>query len=245
MALNEHSLQRNYYRDTATRYDQMHVSEHDEHHFALSFIVGMFDFLGIRSVLDVGSGTGRAISFIKQKRPDVYAIGIEPVEELRMVGYRKGLSIDELLDGDGANLPFGDNEFDMVCEFGVLHHVQQPGAVVSEMLRVANKAVFISDNNIYGDSSSTSRILKQILQKLSLWKAAIFFKTKGKGYMSTEIDGIAYYYSVFDSFNQIKAACSSVHFINTNIWTGADKDLYRTATHIGLLGRLSTNNNQR
>lgn len=238
MSLNDQMLQRKYYKDTATRYDEMHLSENDEHYFALNFIVGMFDFLGVKSVLDVGSGTGRAISFIKKKRPDIRITGIEPVKELRIVGYEKGLTKDELIDGDGSDLPFSDNEFDLVCEFGILHHIKEPSAVVSEMLRVANRAVFISDTNIYGDPSPISRIFKQILQKLLLWKLAVFFKTKGKGYMNTDIDGISYYYSVFDSFDQIKAACSSVHFINTNIWTGADMNLYRTATHIGLLGKI-------
>ena len=66
----------------------------------------------------------------------------------------------------------------------------------------------------------------------------MFIRTKGRGYVETDADGIAYYYSVFDSFDQVKAASASVHLVNTNIWHKSGKDLFRTATHIGLLARL-------
>lgn len=238
MLNSEEQLQEKYYMDTALKYDEMHVSKKDEHFFALSFMVGMLDYLGVKSVLDVGSGTGRAILFLKEKRPDIYIVGIEPVKELRTVGFEKGITKNELIDGDGSDLRFKDGEFDLVCEFGVLHHIKHPKTVVSEILRVANKAVFISDSNIYGDGSIFSRMLKQILKAFYLWKVAVFFKTRGKGYIQSDDDGISYYYSVFDSYNQIKKACSSVHFINTNIWTGAKINLYRTTNCIGLLGIL-------
>jgi Methylase involved in ubiquinone/menaquinone biosynthesis len=231
-------LQTSYYKNTAEKYDEMHVDHKDEHTFALSFMLGMFDFLGVKSVLDIGSGTGRALSFIKERRPDIRVVGIEPVDALREIGYKKGLGKDELIDGDGLNLQFKDGEFDLVCEFGVLHHVPQPNAVIEEMLRVGRKAIFISDNNIYGDPSPAARLLKQAIQMLGLWKLSTFVRTRGKGYTDTEIDGIAYYYSVFDSFDLIKAASSSVHYVNPNIWTGAGENLYRTATHIALLGIL-------
>lgn len=238
MPLNERMAQQGYYRDTAENYDKMHLAHNDEHYFALNFILGMFDFLDVKSVLDIGSGTGRAIEFIKNKRPDITIVGIEPVDELREVGYSKGLSREELIGGNGASLPYDDNEFDLVTEFSVLHHVRRPESVVAEMLRVANKAIFISDDNIWGDSSLAVRFIKASLQKLRLWKLSVFFKTRGKGYTDTEIDGISYYYSVFDSFRQIQGACSSVHYINTNIRTGLNENLYRSATHVGLLGML-------
>ena len=50
-----------YYAETASIYDSMHVDEKDEHFFALSFLVGAIDYLDIKSVLDIGSGTGRVI----------------------------------------------------------------------------------------------------------------------------------------------------------------------------------------
>lgn len=229
-------MQKDYYKTSALSYDEMHLSSKDEHYFSLHFILGMLDFLEVKSILDVGSGTGRALNFIKQERPDITIVGVEPVKELREIGYEKGLSKDELVDGDGSSLIYADGEFDLVCEFGMLHHVKNPVPVVNEMLRVSRKAIFISDYNIYGDGSFAGRLSKQIFKALGLWKIAAFLKTKGKGYIQSEIDGIAYYYSVFDSFHQINNSCSSVHYVNTNIQTGASMNLYRSASHIGLLG---------
>jgi len=51
-------LQREYYRRTAERYDSWHLND-PEHAFALAFMTSMINFLGVRSVLDVGTGTGR------------------------------------------------------------------------------------------------------------------------------------------------------------------------------------------
>lgn len=244
ISLNDIDLQRQYYQDTSAQYDNMHITRNDEHFFALSFMVGMLDFLNVKSILDIGAGTGRAIQYIKQQRPEISIIGIEPSLELREIGYNKGIKRTELIDGNGSSIEFENKSFDMVCEFGVLHHVRQPDVVVSEMLRVADKAIFISDTNIYGDSRLLSRISKQVIKALGLWKIAFYLRTKGKGYLQTEEDGISYYYSVFDSFKQIKADCSSTHFINTNIWTGGNINLYRSASHIGLLG-IKTLNKQK
>src|SRR5271156_5254098 len=129
--------QRQYYAETAVQYEAMHVGEKDEHSFALSFLAGLLDYLEVKSVLDVGSGTGRAIQYLKRRRPDVRVVGIEPVKELRDIGHSQGLSKDELIDGDATRLPFETGEFDLVCEFAVLHHLRKPELAVAEMLRVA------------------------------------------------------------------------------------------------------------
>jgi tRNA1(Val) A37 N6-methylase TrmN6 len=94
---NEIQMQKLYYAETARQYNSMHVDERDEHFFALSFLVAAIDYLQVRSILDIGSGTGRAILYIKRHRPDVRVVGIEPVKELREIGYNNGLSEEELL----------------------------------------------------------------------------------------------------------------------------------------------------
>ena len=85
--MEEIAIQRRYYAETAARYDAMHLRENDEHFFALSFLVAAINYLQIRSVLDIGSGTGRAISHIKRTCPELRIVGIEPVQELRKIGH--------------------------------------------------------------------------------------------------------------------------------------------------------------
>lgn len=231
--MNEIEIQRRYCAESASKYDSMHLEEQDEHFFALSFLIGAIGFLDIRSVLDIGSGTGRAIHFLKKQCPQLRIVGIEPVAELREIGYSKGLSRDELIDGDALNLAFDEKEFDVVCEFGVLHHIKKPELAVAEMLRVSSKAIFISDSNNFGQGSATARSVKHALNWLRLWKLADLIKTRGKGYSISEGDGLAYSYSVFNNYAQIREQCKSVHLLNTR---DGFINPYKTAGHVALLG---------
>ncbi len=231
---NEVEIQRQYYAKTSEQYDSMHLGENDEHYFALAFLAAILDYLKIKSVLDVGAGTGRAITYLKQAKPNLIVVGIEPSDALREIGYAKGLSKEELINGDATHINFEDGAFDLVCEFAVLHHIKNPELAVSEMLRVAGKAIFISDSNNFGQGSALVRIVKQLLNSMGLWKIADLIKTKGKGYTLSEGDGLFYSYSVFDNYRQIKEKCERIHLLNT---TDSHFNLYRSASHVVLLGR--------
>jgi ubiquinone/menaquinone biosynthesis C-methylase UbiE len=229
----ELDIQRRYYGETANKYDSLHVDVKDNHYFALCLMLGSLDFLDVESILEIGSGTGRSILHAREKRPDLVIKGIEPVRELREIAYKKGLSSTELIEGDALQLEFDDNQFDLVCSFGVLHHIKTPDLAVKEMLRVAKKAIFISDCNNFGQGSFIARSIKQAINSLGLWPVADFIKTKGKGYTISEGDGLAYSYSIFNNYQQIRQQCKSVHILNTSPGT---IDPYKTADHIALLG---------
>lgn len=231
-------LQRAYYARTAKEYDDMHVREDDEHGFALSFLIAAAGQLRINSVLDVGCGTGRGLLRIKDALPGVTVVGVEPSAELREVGHAKGLSEAELIDGDARKLAFGDESVDLVCEFGALHHIPVSSKAVAEMLRVARKAVFISDSNNFGQGGKLARLAKQAINAAGMWPVVDWIKTRGKGYSFDDGDGIFYSYSVFNDYKQIAKACKSVHFLNT---TSGGPNLYRTATHVAVLGIKNSN----
>lgn len=228
MTPSERELQAAYYRDTAERYDTLHVAEGDEHHVALGFLLGWMSYLGCRSLLDVGSGTGRALAFVNARRPDLRVVGLEPSAELRAVGHRNGLSPEQLVPGDAYRLPYGDGSFDVVCEFGVLHHLAEPRRALAEMLRVARVGVLVSDDN----HLATGRA-KRWLAAAGLWNWAYRLRTGGKGYRITEGDGLAYPYSVFDDLDLFDRACRAVHCMNTR---GHGPDLRAGATHVALFG---------
>jgi hypothetical protein len=100
------------------------------------------------------------------------------------------------------------------------------------MLRVARKAIFISDSNNFGQGSLISRAIKQSINALGLWPVANFLKTRGQGYLITEGDGLAYSYSVFNNYKQIRQVCKSVHLLNLS---PGGVSMYRTADSIALL----------
>jgi ubiquinone/menaquinone biosynthesis C-methylase UbiE len=229
----EISLQRKYYADTAAKYDAMQISEQDEHQFALAILSAMIEYHGIRSVLDVGSGTGRALRYLKARHPGVRFVGVEPVEALRKVGHAAGLSSDELRDGDVNALQAAAGEFDLVCEFAVLHHVPKPSQAVGEMLRVARKAIFISDANNFGQGGKFSRFIKQLINSLGLWSAFNYLRTRGRRYNISEGDGLFYSYSVYNNYAQLRRSCRRLHQFNT---VDAARSLYRSSPHVAILG---------
>jgi ubiquinone/menaquinone biosynthesis C-methylase UbiE len=195
-------IQSKYYSDTAARYEEMHAHEGAGDALLKEFVASILRMTSARSVLDVGTATGRGLQDLKQAIPNGLVCGIEPVAALVQEAVRNGNNAGTpVIQGSGMALPFPDASFDVVCEFAVLHHVPNPNAVVREMLRVARKAVLISDSNRFGQGSFAARILKLGLYKSRLWGAYNFLRTAGKGYRITEGDGLAYSYSVYDSFD--------------------------------------------
>jgi ubiquinone/menaquinone biosynthesis C-methylase UbiE len=228
----EELLQRSYYASTASVYDGMHISAKDEHSLALAILAALVKFHHFDSVLDVGSGTGRALLELAEQCPGTRCLGVEPVAELREVGYSKGLSNQVLLEGRGDKLPFGDNSFDVVCEFAVLHHVPQSRLVISEMCRVARRMVFISDCNFVAQGSFVSRYVKRILFGLKLWPTVKWIQTLGKGYSVSEDDGVQYSYSAFQDINYLRSFWRQVCVMPTKGESGNNGSSLLHAPHL-------------
>lgn len=208
--------QAEYYTRTASLYDTMHVKADDEHFRALAYISSFLPQLQVSSTLDVGCGTGRGISYLIEKHPGMDVHALEPVQALIDEAIsRNPVLTDRIVRGRGDALPFADQSFDAVCELGVLHHVQDPNRVVAEMLRVARKAIFLSDSNRFGQGPFPARLLKLFLHRLGLWPVANFIKTKGKGYTWSEGDGLGYSYSVFDSLRLLARWADRIILIPT------------------------------
>jgi SAM-dependent methyltransferase len=203
--------QRRYYTETASRYDAMHAHEAVDDDPGMQILISALRSLKVRSLLDVGSATGRGLPRLAEGLSDALICGVEPVEALVRQGISSGVNKGlPLLLASGDALPFPDKSFDAVCEFGILHHVPDPARVVQEMLRVARKAVVNSDANRFGQGPMPLRILKLLLCKLSLWNGFDFLRTRGKGYQVSEGDGVFYSYSVYDNLKQIHHWAESV-----------------------------------
>jgi ubiquinone/menaquinone biosynthesis C-methylase UbiE len=226
--------QRQYYSETAEDYDTRHLLTPGEHSLALGWLSALIRANGFGGVLDVGCGTGRCLRFLKREGLQIALKGIEPVEALRDVGMRKGLSAGEIIDGDALALPFADGSIDLVCSFGVLHHVPDHEKAVAEMCRVARKAVFISDSNNFGQGSATARAIKQGLRALGLWPMVKFVQTKGKVYQFSEEDGIYFSYSVLDDTPVLRRRFSELYFMGTH---SSGPNLYRTASHLAVFAQ--------
>lgn len=214
MAKAAEEWQAKYYERTVSAYDEMHNSDGEhEHNRALRYIDSLSNVFGLASFVDVGAGTGRGVSFFHRRGKQV--AGVEPVAAMIEKAEADGLPRGLIRQGSGYELPFSKDSFDAVFECGVLHHVADPARVVSEMARVAKRAVFLSDSNRFGQGRYSARLLKLALYKSGLWSTARRIQTGGKMYTISEGDGLAYSYSVYDSYRQLAAMAEQIWLIPT------------------------------
>ena len=209
-------IQRDFYAATAERYDEMHVEAGDEHYRALELISALTDGYGYRSILDVGTGTGRGVKHFINRHDGLDVRGVEPVRAMIEAAERNGVPAGRISEGRGDNLSFEDGSFDAVCELGVLHHVPDPNAIVTEMMRVARRAVFLSDSNRFANGGPVRRRLKYLLYRAGLWPAVYRMATSGRGYHLNPGDGgVAYSYSVYDSLALLHEWADRVFIVPT------------------------------
>ena len=225
--------QRRYYATIASSYDNTFAFDsEDEHFIACAILTGLIQHYNFDSLLDVGCGTGRAIKYLKKSSPALRTQGVEPVLEMRNAAYASGIPHDQIVAGDAMALPFSDSHFDCCTSFGVLHHVLSPERSIAEMFRVAKRAVFISDHNIYGMGSPLTRGLKQVFRDLRLRWLLSRLMTGGKGFHDTDWDGVFYPFSLLDHLQLIRSMASKIYLFPTR---NAGVNIYRQTSHLALL----------
>lgn len=217
-----------YYEKTGDSYDEAHLNE-VEHVVALATLSGYTQFYNVKSLLDVGAGTGRVIRHFKEKGLQTEVRGIEPSAKLRSIAEQNGVEIGEIVDGDALSLPFENDSFDVVCSFGVLHHIKDANAAIQEMCRVAKNGVFVSDLNNLGCGSLAQRVIANTLYSLKLWRLFQFLKNGFKTEKYSEGDGIHYSFSYLDVMKNVRKKFPQVYFQNTK---GKSHHLRFSASHV-------------
>lgn len=90
------------------------------------------------SVLDLGCGDGQVALAVMRRRPELKFEGVDvlirPVTHIPVRLY------------DGKRLPFEDKSVDHVTIVDVLHHTDDPAAVLAEAGRVARRSVVVKDH---------------------------------------------------------------------------------------------------
>jgi SAM-dependent methyltransferase len=90
------------------------------------------------SVLDVGTGDGRIAALVSAADPTLRIEGIDV-----LVRERTHVPVRAF---DGTTLPCPDRSVDVVTFVDVLHHADNPGALLGEAARVARRAVVVKDH---------------------------------------------------------------------------------------------------
>lgn len=86
-----------------------------------------------KKVLDVGCGTGTFSSIMQESAADTYAIDLsrKSIKYVNQTYPKINAST-----GDALDLPYADNEFDVVLSMGVLHHTENTKKGFRECIRV-------------------------------------------------------------------------------------------------------------
>lgn len=99
--------------------------------------IARFDDAAGKDVLEVGIGL--ATDFVRFVRAGARATGID-LTEAAVAAARERLEQEgleaEVLVADAESLPFGDESFDVVYSYGVLHHTPDPARALREVHRV-------------------------------------------------------------------------------------------------------------
>jgi SAM-dependent methyltransferase len=90
------------------------------------------------TLLDVGCGDGHVAHRIATIRADITVRGVDV-----LVRQHTRIPVDKF---DGKHLPAADQSVDVVMVVDVLHHTDDPAALLAEAARVARKAVVIKDH---------------------------------------------------------------------------------------------------
>jgi SAM-dependent methyltransferase len=99
-------------------------------------------------VLDVGCGDGQIGDLVRTRRPDVEVAGID-------IAARPTTRIP-VTEFDGLTIPLEDDGMDVVMLVDVLHHAEEPAALLGEAARVARRAVVLKDVTPLGPLSDAT-----------------------------------------------------------------------------------------
>lgn len=109
-----------------------------DHAWSLLFEIGR-NIVG-DSVLDVGCGTGVALSILKALFPWRTCRGIEPSADATSIWNARGIEVDV---GSATHLPYSDDSWESVYSSHVLEHIDDDRAAASEIIRVARRRAII------------------------------------------------------------------------------------------------------
>lgn len=85
-------------------------------------------------VLDLGCGRGFGLAGLRRLAPHASFIGVD--HDLDALGFAAAQRAGSICAGDACALPFHDESFDVVFDFGTSYHVDDPPSSLAEVQRV-------------------------------------------------------------------------------------------------------------
>ncbi|MCW4049113.1 MAG: class I SAM-dependent methyltransferase [Candidatus Bathyarchaeota archaeon] len=112
-------------------------------------LLTQIDLSNVKNVLEIGCGVGVLSSYLADKYSwSVTGIDIDS-EQIEIA--RRDQAENEYLkfvEADATNLPYGDDDFDLVLSFDVLHHIPDWVGAIGEIYRVLKPDGFYVLNDL-------------------------------------------------------------------------------------------------
>lgn len=127
--------------EDAREYDTMNHSAVNAQ-FVTDLLAHLVDFHV--KVLDLGAGTAQIPIELARRASHIHVTAVDAAAAMLAIG-RANIAVASLTEridpilADAKQLPFADDFFHVVVSNSIVHHIAEPAAVVSEMIRVARR----------------------------------------------------------------------------------------------------------
>lgn len=123
------------YERQATQYDRRFAGYIDH---TLGVALEMLQLRGTEKILDVACGTGELERRVTRAFPQMHMVGFDLSDAMLAEAKNKLAAFPNVQwqQGDSRQLPFPDNQFDIVISCSALHYMRDPQIVMREFARV-------------------------------------------------------------------------------------------------------------
>ncbi|MBZ8181868.1 class I SAM-dependent methyltransferase [Oscillatoria salina] len=146
-------------------------------------------------VLDVGTGTARIPILACQKRPEWQLIGIDLAQSMLNIGIdyvaTAGLQSQiSLAKIDAKNIPYNDQEFDLVMSNSLVHHLPDPLPFLREVKRVVKSkgAILFRDLLRPESEEKLEKMVAQIGKKYDEQQKKLFRDSLHAAFTLSEVE---------------------------------------------------------
>jgi len=133
----------------------------------LQWLMGLFP--GVRTVLEIGCGTGHFTRWLRDE--GFQAVGLDI--SAAMLAQAQALDTPPLVRGDAHRLPFADGAVDLAVLITTLEFLARPQEALAEALRVARRGLVLGVLNLWSPLGLARRIAG--LFRPSVYRAAHFY----------------------------------------------------------------------
>jgi ArsR family transcriptional regulator len=133
-----------FFETVASDWDTMRLAYYDER--VIETMADAIDIDDSQTIVDIGTGTGFIAAGLAPRAARVLALDHSPamLDVARENLAQLGIENVELREGDLGRLPLEDDSVDAAVANMVLHHAEDPGAMLAEMARIVRPGGWVA-----------------------------------------------------------------------------------------------------